>query len=161
MICPCQGSGKIGGVHCPTCLGSGDPSHRRARQMCVELVGPLDQLAAVKRDPDTRATLHALTAGLDRIKSGEARRIRLIQIIDNWIGLGERGEAACVARDYWRDLPDDVLLRAGAHEEYNARRRMRILGMMPVYVDDTGGFETDEDAEQQVQWGEMPAIGVR
>lgn len=124
--------------------------------MHIEVVGPIDQIAAMKRDPDTRATLHALTAGLDRIMSGDARRARLIQIIDNWIALGEIGEAACVARDYWRDLPDDVLLRAGAQEEYAARRRMRILGLMPVYVEDAD--ESDDDAERKVQWGEMPAI---
>ena len=89
----------------------------------------------------------------------EARRELGDGMIAWLIANGHQGESAIIARDpAYRDVVSMAsLVASGAVEEVAARRRLMYSGC--VAVDGAGGFETDEDAERQVQWGEMPAIG--
>lgn len=79
-------------------------------------------------------------------------------LIARLIADGEQGYAAIIARDpAYRDVVSMAsLIASGAKEEVAARKRRMFAEAIPVA--NAGGFESDEDAEQQVQWGEMPAI---
>jgi hypothetical protein len=143
--CICQGNGKIGGVHCPDCHGSGDRAHVAPTRETTEPRGPLRRLYAAQNRPEKVAALHAVTlsaSGMD----GPQRSAHASAAIDGWIEIGEMGEARIIARDFWRDLPDGVLLRAGATDEIAARRRLRHFWRAP----------DEMDADNLASMAEMP-----
>ena len=144
-LCLCQGNRKIGGVHCPTCRGSGDRAHMAPMRDTSEPGGPLRRLCAAQSRPEKVAALHAVTLDASGM-NGPQRSAHAIAAIDGWIETGEMGEARIIARAFWRDLPDSVLLRAGATDEIAARRRLRHYWRAP----------DEMDADIRADMAEMP-----
>ena len=89
----------------------------------------------------------------------EARRELGDGLIAWLVAHDQQGEAGVIARDpAYRDVVSiSALVMSGATEEVNERRRKLIMDC--VQVDNAGGFETDEESERQIQWGEMTCIG--
>ena len=156
MICPtCQNQRQRAGVYCAECRGANHNETRSTR--AVEVVGIGARLERLATDAETRRTLHNLTARLDSLSAGMNQTNTIIFIIDAWIEAGDKGEAATVARDFWRVLPDEVLERAGAHAEMHERRRLRHMMSQMVAVDTADADSLD--AMDQVLFREMPSGG--
>lgn len=131
MTCPtCMGNGKIAGVHCYECRSSGYLNRIGANPPIVSVVGSRDRIERIKRDGNTRNALTTIGQTLSSVSDPVARRALVIWIVESWLNEGQQPEAACVAREFWTDLPDDLLLRAGCKEEIAERRRLRHMDAM-------------------------------
>ena len=156
--CVCQGSGRIAGLTCALCRGSGDPSDIAPRSAQIETVDLVTRLLSAHQRAQVEIALHAMLDEIGEMTDPVERAKWAFLVVDGWLKLGNMGEARCAGIELYHDLDEATLARAGCVAEVEAKRRIRLHGL-GVKVEDATYFEDDEDADRQVQWGQMTCVG--